>query len=275
MGVKEHNYQKWFYRWLKDGYTVSQLTELSRLSRRNLLKIIYSCLEKELDIKAPNIESKYLVFDGTYLYKRKLTLAVLIDDETGKLVAWEYGLDERKTDQLIVFFNKLKLKGVMPVSCTVDGNFMVMKALRQVWPSILIQRCLVHVQRQGLMWCRSYPKTTMGRQLRKLFISLLYIHTHEKKKEWLEQVQKWENRYGKSLKGPVHGWVMSDLKRARSMLLKGVSDLFHYISDTRIPFSSNRAEGFFSVLKRSYKKHAGLSTHHRKQYISWFCANSS
>ena len=43
-------------------------------------------------------------------------------------------------------------------SATVDGNRHLLRILRQVWPTIVIQRCLVHIQRQGLSWCRQSPK---------------------------------------------------------------------------------------------------------------------
>ena len=47
------------------------------------------------------------------------------------------------------FCAQLKERGLVPRSATVDGNLHVMRILRTLWPGILIQRCLVHIQRQG------------------------------------------------------------------------------------------------------------------------------
>lgn len=271
-GVKKKNTSVWFKKWLKEGYTIAQLVTISGLSGKTLLNSIHKQLEGEPSIVAQHSEHKYLIFDGTYLYKRSLALGVFCDEETGKVVAWKYGLHENSLPHLLIFFTQVRSQGINPISCTVDGNPHVIKALRHVWPSILIQRCIVHVQRQGLMWCRIHPKTAVAKQLRKLFITLLYIHTLEERDSWLKQVYVWEIKHSKLFEGTMNGWVMSDLKRAQSMLFKALPNIFHYLDDTKIPFSTNKVEGYFSKLKRAYKRHAGLSTKHRERFIVWFCS---
>ena len=66
------------------------------------------------------------------------------------------------------------------------------------------------------------------------------------------------------------GWVFSDLLRARSMLLKALPDLFHFITNKHIPSSTNTLESYFSRLKEHYRHHRGLAIHHRDAYFKWY-----
>src|SRR5438093_2572709 len=121
-----------------------------------------------------------------------------------------------------------------------DGNPHLLRILRLVWPAIWIQRCLVHVQRQGLSWCRRDPKRPDAKHLRALFLHVMAIHTATDRERFLSQVQGWEHRYGRHIaRAPETGWVFSDLKRARSMLLSALPDMFRYLDDARIATSTN------------------------------------
>ena len=76
---------------------------------------------------------------------------------------------------------KLKEKGLRPKLVTMDGHLQVMRAFREVWPDIKIQRCLYHIQRQGLSWIRIAPKTQAGRELRALLLKLCEIHSFKER----------------------------------------------------------------------------------------------
>jgi hypothetical protein len=77
--------------------------------------------------------------------------------------------------------------------------------------------------------------------------------------------------YGSAIaKLPEKGEVFSDIKRARSMLLKALPDMFHYIDNHNIPRSTNGLEGYFSRLKRHYGQHRGLTPKKRENYFAWY-----
>jgi transposase-like protein len=217
------------------------------------------------------VEIKYLVFDGSFIWKRKTGAVILLDAQENKLIRGEYDFKENTSSALLGLFNQLKRDGLSPRSCTVDGLPAVIKALVDVWPDIIIQRCLVHIQRQGLKWCRSYPKTTEARKLRLLFSSITNIGKLEEKEEFLLSVRKWEDAYGQKIKNkPERGKVFSDLKRARSMLLNSLPNAFHYLNDVKIAKTTNLAEGYFSFMKTRYRDHRGLSPPKRKAFFDWF-----
>jgi transposase-like protein len=146
-----------------------------------------------------------------------------------------------------------------------------MKVLRKLWPKIILQRCLVHIQRQGLSWCRRQPKRTDAKQLRDLFLQVMAVRTVADRNRFLAQLVRWEERYGQRIDStPEYGWIFSDLKRARSMLVKALPDMFHYLKDSKIPTSTNGLEGYFGRLKQKYRQHRGLAPQHREAYFRWF-----
>ncbi len=188
-----------------------------------------------------------------------------------RIIAGEYDIHENSDSQLLSFFEPQRNRGLSPHSCTVDGNPQVIRTLRAVWPDILIQRCLVHIQRQGLRWCRSNPKRTDAKKLREIFLKVCSIRNETDKVYFLELVESWEQNYGfKISKQPEKGRVFSDIKRARSMLLKALPDMFYYLQNPNIPRTTNGVEGYFSRLKTQYRNHRGLSVMKRKNYFKWY-----
>jgi len=214
---------------------------------------------------------KHLVFDGSFIWKRKIGTVILLDAQTGKLVTGRYDFKENRIDDLAKLFLGLQASGLEPKSVTVDGNPTVINAFQLVWPDVLIQRCVVHVQRQGMQWCRVNPKTTSARKLRNIFLELTKIKTIQQSDNFLKEVRSWESKYGCKIQSkPERGWVFSDLKRARNMLLKALPNMFHYLTDNNISKTTNSAEGYFSLMKHRYRDHRGLSPRKRKSFFNWF-----
>jgi hypothetical protein len=143
--------------------------------------------------------------------------------------------------------------------------------MEELWPGIVIQRCVVHIQRQGLSWCRMYPKTAAARGMRKLFLQVTGIKNEEERDKFFESINKWEQKYGRYIEAhPEKGRVFSDLKRARSVLIKALPRMFRYLEDPKISSTSNGLEGYFSRLKSHYRQHRGLSKEKLNSYFNWY-----
>lgn len=243
----------------------------SRHSRDKIYRVINHWLKESPPDNCGSLtQYQYLIFDGTFLH-RPLSLVVLMDAKSNQIISGQYDVRENAKGELLSFFRSLIIKGLNPRSCTVDGNPQVIQVITNLWPGIVIQRCLVHIQRQGLSWCRIKPKTVMARKLRALFLQITNIHTKGERDKFLKQLISWEQKYGKTIDTqPEKGWVFSDLKRARSMLLKALPDMFHYLDNTDIPFTTNSIEGYFSRLKSHYRQHRGLSKNKRNNYFDWY-----
>lgn len=178
---------------------------------------------------------------------------------------------ESKPSSLLQFCSVLKDRGLYPYSATIDGNPHLARAIKATWPDILIQRCLVHIQRQGLNWCRWSPKRTDAKHLRSLFLDVLNISNKLEQDKFMYKIEKWENRYGDKIATiPEKGKVFSDLKRARSMLLKALPNMFNYLENLNIPKTTNAVEGYFSRLKLRYRQHRGIGKSVRNNYFKWY-----
>lgn len=261
----------WFERWITEGYSVRQLSHISKYGKTKLYNIIDYWLSNPPDIEKENLlNCNYAMFDGTYLH-RPNSIVVLMDAQTNSLVSGKFGIRENSAPQLNIFFQPIKNIGFSPKSFTLDGNPHVIKIIKLLWPEIIIQRCLVHIQRQGMMWCRRFPRRTDAKHLRKLFQQVTYIKTHKERDKFLSDLKVWEQRYGCSLTlKPEREKVFSDIKRARSMLIKALPDMFHYLDDSNIPKTTNGLEGYFSRLKQNYRNHRGLKPEKRANYFKWF-----
>lgn len=194
-----------------------------------------------------------------------------MDGSDYRIIAGQYGVSETSEPALLSFFLPLRDKGLNPVSVTVDGNFQVIKVFKLLWPRIVIQRCLVHVQRQGLMWCRQKPKRRDAQVLRELFLQVTTVRSLKQKRQFLKSLTAWEQTYGPGIqRQQEQDKVFSDLKRARSMLLKALPDMFHYLDNPAIPPTTNGLEGYFSRLKCRYRNHRGLAKQKLANYFSWY-----
>lgn len=259
----------WFERWIIEGYTLRQLATHSGHSLSTLRRIIEYWLQhpppRPLELSA----HRYLIFDGTFLEQRR-GVFVAMDAERFAVIYGTPDSSEGPSD-LTKFCCALAEHALTPTSATIDGNPHLVRVLRVLWPHIVIQRCLVHIQRQGLSWCRQFPKRTDAKHLRTIFLQVMSIHTASDRNRFLSQVGTWERRYGARIaRSKEMGWVFSDLKRARSMLLAALPDMFRYLDDPYIAKSTNALEGYFARLKQKYRQHRGLARRHRDAYFRWY-----
>lgn len=176
------------------------------------------------------------------------------------------------TDQSHRWFLNLKEKGLNPHCTTMDGEQQTMNMTRTTWPGIIIQRCLYHIQREGLRWLRSNPRTKAGQELRRLLNSLCSIRSIKERNQFLRTYRIWLKTYKEYVCSlPMHIKANYDLKRTISLIDNAIPDMFHYLMDPNIPPTSNMLEGFYSRLKLSYRLHRGLSQHHKIQFLKWYC----
>ncbi len=261
----------WFRRWVVEGYSTRQLALQSGHDQRKLRRLIDSFLSETPPTSALEPESaQHLLFDGTFLH-RPNSIVVLMNGQRHTLLRGQLGVRENSVPELRAFFEPMVNEGLSPLSFTVDGNPQVIRVLKELWPDAVVQRCLVHIQRQGLSWCRNSPKTVYARELRQVFLQVSRIETPSDRKAFLDLFAGWEDRHGVEIDARKEtGRVFSDIKRARSMLIHALPDMFHYLDDPQIPTTTNGLEGYFSRLKSHYRQHRGLSPQKRPNYFAWY-----
>lgn len=255
--------------WMR-GTNVKDIAKLKGCSCKTVRRLIDEWLAIEPEPFKELGSVKYLVVDGTYMKSRSESAVIVMDAKRSKPVFGKYGAKENFSC-LNKLFNEMKDLGCNPISASIDGLPAVSLALREVWPEIIIQRCIVHIQRQGLMWCRIKPNRTDAKKLRDIFLKITFLKTSEDVRKFIEEVYEWEKIYGRKIADSrSKGWVFSDLKRARSMLLKALDNSFFFIQNSNIPKTTNMAEGCFSRLKGLLRDHRGVNGKRREQLFNWF-----
>lgn len=170
------------------------------------------------------------------------------------------------------WFEKLKDQGLYPDVIIMDGERSVIRAIRKIWPKTRIQRCLYHIQREGLRWLRSYPKTEAGWQLRKLLSTLCQIRTVKERELFVNNFYSWLKKYRQFVNElPKTTVAFKDLKRTIALIENALPDMFHYLDDASIAKTTNTLESFYSRLKADYRRHRGLTKKNKIQYLKWYC----
>lgn len=247
-----------------------QLHNIGKRSIRSLKRIIAEWLAKDPPKEPLDYPKfKYLVADGTYL-KHEHCIYAVTDCLSGLTIKYDFGTRENYLMAHSIF-SDLKTKGCDPKSITIDGNTLVIKALRNIWPDILIQRCLYHILRQGTSWLRRFPKDRAARELRGIFLSVASIKDERSKTIFLKRFFDWEGQFGSYVKSlDTKHKVWNDLQRARSLIIHALPDMFHFLKDQQIAPTSNSQEGVFSTAKILFRNHRGVSKKNRNKYFSWY-----
>lgn len=255
---------------MKEGYSIRQLAVQSGHSQMTLRRIIHYWLARPPKLSVDLSRFKHLVVDGSYLEGRHTAVVVIADPTCNCVVTGWYGLKEGEA-RMAELCRGLAADGLNPLSVTIDGLKQVQSMLVSVWPQVIVQRCLVHIQRQGLAWCRHQPKRPDTMQLRSLFRRLITIRTVSERDLFIADWSYWLERYGPAITASTEtSWIFGDLKRAKSVLTKAMPNIFSYLDNPQIPISTNWIESYFSRLKGHYRQHRGLAVHHRVNYFAWY-----
>lgn len=264
----------WFKKWVIERQTFKILSRDSGLSIDTLQRTFYAFLESSPVIKIIKRDNVHLRIDATYFKQFCVLCYQDHDDGYTQLIRFTDGehYGEIKED----LDNLLKL-GVAIESITSDGHKSIIKAVRKSAPEILLQRCLVHIQRMCLLWLTRFPRHDSGKELRHLVLILLKIKTHNDQLFWTKELEKWYIKHKEYLMEKTYNgetgryWYTHKLVRRSYYTIKRASpNMFHYINNPKIPNTTNGIEGFFSHLKNHLELHRGLTIKHRIEFIKWY-----
>lgn len=264
------NQKVWFTRWITEGYSVRQLVLQSGLSYKKITQIKAYWLTQSPPPLTPSFtQYKYLIFDATY-FNHERCVMVLQDSSTHTVIAAHYALNESYVST-IDWLGDLCAQGLHPCAVTMDGQLKVIRAISEVWPQCLIQRCTYHIQRQGEMWLRRYPRTSLAKDLKDILHQLPFIRAKEGQVQWHTSFMQWKEHYSTDIVLlSSKDKVEADIIRAYRVIEHAYPHMFLYLQDNAICSTSNALEGYFSHLKRLYRNHAGIRKAHLNQYLAWY-----
>lgn len=267
---KTRNERKWFDLWVCEGYTLKQLNRVSKHNHKALKRIKAYWLGQTPPLSCCKIkEIKHIIFDGTY-FKHQNCFAAIIDSQSQGILDCDY-VTRENYQTAYQLFRRVAKQGINPKSITIDGLSCVLRAARDVWPTIKIQRCLVHIQRQGLSWLRRNPSTVAAKKLRTLLLMVTTIDTFANKQNFVCQFNNWNKTFAPFIEAlDPKDKVYSDLQRTKSLIINALPDMFYYLDDKNIPSTTNKIESYFSRLKNIIKRHNGLLKQHRHSYLKWY-----
>jgi Transposase, Mutator family len=268
--IKRHREIIWFRDWVFESYSVRKLSHLSGHSPRTLWRIISYWLDQKPIEKIDFSHSKYLIYDGTYFHKEGCLIS-LMEARSQKIIAHIY---ERKEgyQTTVGWFRELRDRGLEPLYITMDGELSVIRAIGEIWPQTKIQRCLYHIQREGMRWLRSTPKTEAGALLRELLKTVCQIRTKREKDLFILAYASWANTYREDVLAlPRTQVAFKDLKRTMVLIKNAIPDMFYYLDNPSVPKTTNTLEGYYSRLKADYRQHRGISGPRKISYLSWYC----
>lgn len=163
---------------------------------------------------------------------------------------WDWERKEHIEEDLKILKDSFGYSGIK--SCTIDGSMSIFSAVRSIYPEMIVQRCLVHVQRQVRSYISKNPKSDAGKQLRHITRYAILSDS------FLFPVvfQIWKQTYllflsEKSI--TPKGWRTYTHKKIRKAM-RHIENALPYMfqsekhRDTNIAFSSNKLEGLFGVL---------------------------
>lgn len=271
---RNNNRFVWFRKWVIERQTFKTLSRDSCLSIDTLQRLFYFYLDQSPIVKIIKRERVNLRLDATYF--KKFCLVCYQDHKDGytQLIRFSDGehYDEIRED----ISNLIKL-GVQIESVTVDGHKSILKALKDEVPDVIVQRCLVHIQRMCLIWLTRYPKHISGVELRRLVLLLLKIKTENDRLYWTIQIKAWYERHKEYLSEKTYNqqtgryWYKHKLlRRSYFTINRALPNMFHYLNNPNIPHTTNGIEGFFSHLKNHLDLHRGLTLEHRINFIKWY-----
>lgn len=213
---------------------------------------------------------KYVIYDATYFHKNGCLINIM-NSLDQKIIAHAYVSREGFKNAYPLFL-QLKEQGLNPQYITMDGERSVIRAIKKVWPQIKIQRCLYHIQHEGMRWLRSYPKTQAGRELRHILLTVCSIKSVKERNDFIKNYRNWLAKHEAFvLSLPKTDIAFKDLQRTIVLINNALPDMFRYLKNKNVHSTTNALEGFHSRLKSDYQRHRGLTHKHKIQYINWYC----
>ena len=115
--------------------------------------MFYSFLDRSPEVKIIKGPLVHLRLDATYF--KQFCVVCYQDDEDGYTQLIRITNGEHFAEIKEDLDNLIKL-GVQIESITTDGHKSALKAIKKSLPDVIVQRCLVHIQRMCMLWLRGF-----------------------------------------------------------------------------------------------------------------------
>ncbi len=247
--VSNRNRFVWFEWWILRKQTINQISQISGYSEKTLRNWFEDYLRNYPRWMVNFREKVNLLIDGTY-FPNKVCLVVYRDSNVKSTLFYRV-TDGEWEDELIEDLTNILSLGITIESVTCDGGRNIIKAVKKCCPDAILQRCVVHVQRECLIWLTRNPQSQAGKELRSIVRVMHKITTREEWGYWVVSLIRWEERHREYLKeksynvDPNKYWYTHKMVRKSFIHIKrALPDMFHYLDNPKIPKHTNSLESF-------------------------------
>jgi hypothetical protein len=163
-----------------------------------------------------------------------------------------------------------------------DGQKGMKLAIRSIWSSTIIQRCLFHVWLNIKSKLTLNPRSMAGIELLALFRTIWGINSLDQASVWVEEFESLSLKYSSFLKertiaySPQPGqrkwwYTHGNVRSAYRQILKLIKDeqLFRYLERKDMPRTTNHLEGGINApIRQLLRLHKGLDFNRQKVLVN-------
>ena len=261
------------------GVSITNLIKLTKtdISSKQLLRYFYEFLDRSPKHKKLNKQQHInLKVDAKYFGELGCTI---VFKERKNIIYWDFVEDE--TYQTYTqSFNQLINLGYIVDSVTSDKYRAIVGSVRDLFPNIPHQHCMVHIQRSCETYLTKNPETIAGQKLLEIVKFTNQIKTENEKKVFLAWFTRYENEwktfinqktYPTNLTSNEKPWYThKNLRKAFRILKNSQNNMFFYLDDINIPKDTNGLEAEFTHLKNKVNAHRGLLQKRVINFVNWY-----
>ncbi len=256
-------------KYITEWYSSRQLADQKNKKEYRVRKDIQYCLDSSRITHIDEIFDgvEHIMIDGYWLPGKRNKRKVLLVYYAYQIekVIWFSIRDGEKKEYICTDLRFLRdAMGYKILSCTSDGWVWILAAIKEIYPECIIQRCLVHIQRQVRNYISWNPKTPAGKEL----LQITNYSVLSDPEAFPKLFETWKREHFSFLieksisrKGE---WIFThtSLRRAMRHIENALSYMYQsYTHNTSgIERTSNRMEWYFWVLAEEWiKEHKWLS----------------
>ena len=266
-------WKKRFLSWIISSKHITDLCKDWHCSRMTALRNFDLLWTKKPEPNACIVNSDdILILDATAVVSRETVVCIARTKEY--VATWYFTPRESYTSWTTL----ISLIEGTPAAIVCDGQKGLLKAIFERWPSMPVQRCVIHIHRMATSMLRG-SKYQAGQELFVLADALLGIHTIPDSILWKKAFLEWYEKYHDFLKekayNPEHkkSWwyIHRKIRSAASLLWNSLPQLFLYLHNPQVPRTSNHLEGGVnSRLKDLFRIHRGISKTKKITLTAWY-----
>ena len=268
--------EKLFKEWLLKMRPLFEIAMERGLSRESLSRRFSYFFKHPPLVPLQVKKDELLILDATQIGGRKAVVYIAATKE--RVRSWMFA----KTENYYGWYSFIDNYLIQADYLVIDGKKGLYKAIEQLWPETIVQRCIAHIVRNAIQNLGRKPKTLAAMELRKLIVfELVKVNTETAKEKWLEDFKTWEIKYHDFLKERTYSsdpsskrrWWYSHkrLRAVRSHINNALPYMFNYLEYPIIPRTSNHLEGGVNTrLKELLTRHRGLSLESKLALCSYY-----